>query len=155
MIESSLDESRDSVQRRSLESAADRPSESSQKLPPRLSQTQSSLSRIAIDGLTRSPRTPNRVRFAVEDREASETTLNENCRSPSPPSPEVEDCAGNDGYIPYGRSDSGVSNTSQRVPLLVGIETPGLEDSTTDVPEDARPKSGMRSAFMNMANSIM
>ena len=48
----------------------------------------------------------------------------------------------------------------QRLPLLTGIEAPSVtlaEQSFNpeDHLESARPRSGMRSAFMNMANSIM
>lgn len=48
----------------------------------------------------------------------------------------------------------------QRLPLLTGIEAPSVTVATEDFnPEDhlenARPRSGMRSAFMNMANSII
>ena len=48
----------------------------------------------------------------------------------------------------------------QRMPLLTGIEAPSVtvaEESFNpeDHLESARPRSGMRSAFMNMANSIM
>jgi len=49
---------------------------------------------------------------------------------------------------------------TQRLPLLTGIEAPSVtvaEESFNpeDHLENARPRSGMRSAFMNMANSIM
>jgi sodium-coupled neutral amino acid transporter 11 len=48
----------------------------------------------------------------------------------------------------------------QRLPLLTGVEAPSVtvaEESfhPEDHLESARPRSGMRSAFMNMANSIM
>lgn len=48
----------------------------------------------------------------------------------------------------------------QRLPLLTGIEAPSVTVAEQNFnPEDhlenARPRSGMRSAFMNMANSIM
>jgi len=48
----------------------------------------------------------------------------------------------------------------QRLPLLTGIEAPSVTVANESFnPEDhlenARPRSGMRSAFMNMANSIM
>ena len=52
------------------------------------------------------------------------------------------------------------SSTGQRAPLLTDIEAPSVTLATEDfnaedLLESARPKSGMRSAFMNMANSIM
>lgn len=49
---------------------------------------------------------------------------------------------------------------TQRLSLLTGVEAPSVtvaEESfdPEDHLENARPRSGMRSAFMNMANSIM
>jgi sodium-coupled neutral amino acid transporter 11 len=51
---------------------------------------------------------------------------------------------------------------TQRIPLLTDIEAPSVTVASADIGfnaedllESARPKSGMRSAFMNMANSIM
>jgi sodium-coupled neutral amino acid transporter 11 len=53
-------------------------------------------------------------------------------------------------------------STGQRAPLLTDIQAPSVTVALTNLdfhPEDylesARPKSGMRSAFMNMANSII
>lgn len=48
----------------------------------------------------------------------------------------------------------------QRLPLLTGIEAPSVRVAEEafdpeDHLESARPRSGMRSSFMNMANSIM
>lgn len=48
----------------------------------------------------------------------------------------------------------------QRLPLLTGIEAPSVTVAEQafdpeDHLESARPRSSMRSAFMNMANSIM
>jgi sodium-coupled neutral amino acid transporter 11 len=59
----------------------------------------------------------------------------------------------------YLDNDDGRERT-QRLPLLTGIEAPSVtvaEESFNpeDHLENARPRSGMRSAFMNMANSIM
>ena len=51
------------------------------------------------------------------------------------------------------------SGSIQQVPLLTNIEAPSVTVATDFFPEDhlesARPKSGLRSAFMNMANSII
>jgi len=51
------------------------------------------------------------------------------------------------------------SSTGQRAPLLTDVEAPcvtaALEFNAEDLLESARPKSGTRSAFMNMANSII
>jgi solute carrier family 38 (sodium-coupled neutral amino acid transporter), member 11 len=52
-------------------------------------------------------------------------------------------------------------SSSQEAPLLTDITPPSLSPFLSDAfqPEDhlpnARPKSGMRSAIMNMANSII
>jgi len=54
------------------------------------------------------------------------------------------------------------SSTGQRAPLLTDVEAPSVTVASADLGfnaedllESARPKSGMRNAFMNMANSIM
>jgi sodium-coupled neutral amino acid transporter 11 len=54
------------------------------------------------------------------------------------------------------------STGHDRAPLLTEIVAPTVRVASADVGfntddllESARPKSGMRSAFMNMANSIM
>lgn len=104
--------------------------------PPR---RQSSFAQIRPNG---EPRTPHRVRFNVEEtreqhgeRQAEEDWMDE------------ED---------YMNGD--VGSDYQRAPLLTGIEAPsvsvanGLELTELD---SSRPKSGLRSAFMNMANSII
>ena len=53
----------------------------------------------------------------------------------------------------------GPPGSAQRTPLLTGIEAPSLtaalEINVEDLLERARPKSGVVSAFMNMANSII
>ncbi|OJD33547.1 amino acid transporter [Diplodia corticola] len=61
-----------------------------------------------------------------------------------------------------GRRGNGAAGREQRLPLLTDIEAPSVTVANSDVgfsPEDllesARPKSGLRSAFMNMANSII
>ena len=98
-------------------------------------QRQSSLSQHRPDG---TPRTTNRVRFDIDD--------------------------GQNGHPPEGWVDEDDyldSPSSQNAPLLTEItppaESPFLADSfqPEDHLPDARPKSGMRSAFMNMANSII
>lgn len=66
---------------------------------------------------------------------------------------EGEDYFDSNGYAEGGER-------VQRLPLLTGIEAPSVTVATEEFnPEDhlesARPRSGMRSAFMNMANSIM
>jgi sodium-coupled neutral amino acid transporter 11 len=95
----------------------------------------------------RTPRTPNRVRFDL------------------PPALDTE--SDNFGPPPsYANSSpSGRGNAQQFFPLLTGIEAPSVRVANNpwgdeDVHEWAererlRPKSNMRSAFMNMANSII
>jgi solute carrier family 38 (sodium-coupled neutral amino acid transporter), member 11 len=83
------------------------------------------------------PRTTNRVRFDLEERAES---------------PHSEEWVDEDDYL---------SAPSPRAPLLTDITPPSTSPflSESFQPEDylpdARPKSGMRSAFMNMANSII
>lgn len=110
---------------------------------------QPSIAQPVPPGTPRTPRTLNRVRFEIEDtgdgldghvrrsREGSEAWLEE------------------EDYFSGGRRIS----TGQRAPLLTDIEAPSvttaLEINAEDSLESARPKSGMSSAFMNMANSII
>lgn len=59
----------------------------------------------------------------------------------------------------YSDDEDDGEHTGGRAPLLTGIEAPSVrvaEDlDTSEFLEGARPKSGMKMAFMNMANSIM
>jgi len=95
---------------------------------------QSSLSQPRPDG---TPRTPHRVRFDIDDHAGS---------------PVSEESGDDEDYL---------NSQGQRAPLLTEItppsQSPFLSDSfqPEDYLPDARPKSGMRSAFMNMANSII
>ncbi|KAL9031023.1 MAG: hypothetical protein Q9196_000924 [Gyalolechia fulgens] len=116
---------------------------------------QSSLSQSLPDGLPRTPRTTNRVRFEVEDRDSREHEPNERITEPVSRHEEEDDFS-------YGAEANGRRNITQRAPLLTGIEAPSVTVASTDLDsnvedllESSRPKSGMRSAFMNMANSIM
>jgi sodium-coupled neutral amino acid transporter 11 len=95
---------------------------------------QSSLSHPRPNG---TPRTTNRVRFNIDDQQDGRP---------------LEDWTDDEDYL---------NSPSQHAPLLTDI-TPPTESpfrSNAFQPEDylpdARPKSGMRSAFMNMANSII
>jgi sodium-coupled neutral amino acid transporter 11 len=104
---------------------------------------QSSFAQPRPDG---APRTPNRVRF--EDAPRS----NGDARGEDWIELEGDDYMGANGH--NGRE------RVQRLPLLTGIEAPSVtvaEESfdPEDYLESAKPRSGMRSAFMNMANSIM
>lgn len=111
---------------------------------------QPSLIQTPPNGAPRTPRTSNRVRFEVEERRSHET--NGHAR---PSSIDSEEGLEEVDYILGGRR----SSTGQRAPLLTDVEAPSvtaaLEFNAEDLLESARPKSGMRSAFMNMANSII
>jgi sodium-coupled neutral amino acid transporter 11 len=112
---------------------------------------QSSFAQPRPDG---TPRTPNRVRFDFDERPVY-PDMNGNARGP-----EWIELQGEDSMDETRYSESGDGERVQRLPLLTGIEAPAVTLATEDFdPEDhlesARPRSGMRSAFMNMANSIM
>ena len=115
------------------------------------SQRQSSLAQTRTNGL---PRTINRVRFEVNDGEAASRQILER----------AEDWVDEEDYWVHDVTDSpdAGDHTNQRLPLLTNIEAPSValagNDGTVSSRlqlEDAGPKSGMQSAFMNMANSIM
>ena len=132
--------------------------------PPHLSNTnrrQSSLSHSPANGGPRTPRTANRVRFHIEERSDSEHEVNGHVRGPN-----SEDRAGGwlgeEDCIPQDTVAGNRSHAGQRAPLLTDIEAPSVTVASTEwsfnldnLLENARPKSGMSSAFMNMANSIM
>lgn len=119
---------------------------------------QPSISQPTPDGQRRTPRTMNRVRFDLEEQ-AEEDDLLSNGRDHSP------DNAGWLDDEDYELEEAGRQgerrNTGQRIPLLTDIEAPSVTLATSDdfFPEDhlehARPRSGMKMAFMNMANSII
>lgn len=124
--------------------------------PPTTPRRQSSFAQNRADG---TPRTPNRVRFEFEQSILSEDTdgLADSHWLDGPNS------MNGNGHKANGRL------FGQRAPLLTDMDAPSIllacEDDGEDAdesdfnPEDlletARPKSGMKSAFMNMANSIM
>jgi solute carrier family 38 (sodium-coupled neutral amino acid transporter), member 11 len=111
----------------------------------------SSVQQPASD-LPQTPRTPNRVRFDLADADSTPETPHANGHISG--SPEWLD---EDDYLDGDRQAS----TGQRAPLLTDITPPSSSPFLSDSfqPEDhlpnARPSSGMRSAFMNMANSII
>jgi sodium-coupled neutral amino acid transporter 11 len=121
--------------------------------PLHSSRRQSSLSKPPKNGNPRTPRTPNRVRFDIED----------------PSSPESNGHAIAAGDMSWMEEEDYMNtngnrrgSTGQRAPLLTDIEAPSvtmalspLDFHPEDYLESARPKSGMKSAFMNMANSII
>ena len=131
-------------------------------IPPRIApanRRQSSFSKPPPNGQPRTPRTPNRVRFDLDNGERSEAFTNGHIdTSASQASRWIED--EDDPSSPSPGAER--SSTGQRAPLLTNIEAPSVTVANTDLSfdindllESARPKSGMRSAFMNMANSIM
>ncbi|KAH9881186.1 hypothetical protein J1614_001681 [Plenodomus biglobosus] len=102
---------------------------------------QSSFAQPRPDG---APRTPNRVRFEEPRRSMNAT--------------------GGDDWVELDGDDymdgHDGRESIQRLPLLTGIQAPSITVAEqafdpADHLESARPRSGMRSAFMNMANSIM
>ena len=117
---------------------------------------QSSFSKRPAYGESRQPRTPNRVRFDIAERDSSELELKGHIRTRNQDRNEAIE-EGDESWHDEGSRAS----TGQRAPLLTGIEAPSvtiaheLDFSSQDILEDARPKSGMQSAFLNMANSII
>ncbi|KAL8780589.1 MAG: hypothetical protein Q9213_006386 [Squamulea squamosa] len=117
---------------------------------PVIQRRQPSISIPPSDGLPRKHRTPNRVRFEVEEHIMSGSASNSHAAEPE-----------EENFLHNTSNEEGY-NTAQRVPLLTGIEAPSVTVASTDYEFDAdhllensRPKSGMSSAFMNMANSII
>lgn len=117
----------------------------------------SSISQPAQDGQRRTPRTMNRVRFDLEE-EIEDADHHSNGRVHSPDDALWLD---DEDYELGNRGSPGTHHDGQSVPLLTNIEAPSVTLATSDdfFPEDhlenARPRSGMKMAFMNMANSII
>jgi sodium-coupled neutral amino acid transporter 11 len=120
----------------------------------------------------RSPRTPNRVRFDLRPTIVDGHTTTTNGVAPRPDRPDHDyytresfDIDEEDPLAGSGRRGTG--NGPHLAPLLTGIEAPSVALANSpwgeyggDVhrwaeAERARPKSGLRMAFMNMANSII
>ena len=129
-------------------------------IPPQIphhSRRQSSISRPAVKGSPRAPRTNNRVRFDIEERRSNDhTATNERQSADSEGSSWMEE----EDFMSH--STNGVrSGTGQRVPLLtfspnrIVASADAVNFDLEDLLESARPKSGLGSAFFNMANSIM
>ncbi|PGH36343.1 solute carrier family 38 (sodium-coupled neutral amino acid transporter), member 11 [[Emmonsia] crescens] len=122
--------------------------------PPPTSKPQAPIYIPPSNGQPRTPRTPNRVRFDLDDDTDEEEERNEPVGHPSSWLEE-------DDYMNANGSRFGRSSTGQLAPLLTNIEAPSVTLATLDdfFPEDhlegARPRSGLRNAFMNMANSII
>ena len=162
------DENIESEQSQSLlqniKDAEQEPSREIRRPQHKFSGRQSSFSKPPINGGPRVPRTPNRVRFEIEERKSGEHELNVAAQLPrsnghvegDEEEEEEEDVINSlNGPAPER------SSTGQRATLLTGIEAPSvtvasdLDFYTEDLLEGVRPKSGMKSAFMNMANSIV
>ena len=99
----------------------------------------------------RTPRTPNRVRFdltptivvAPRDDDAVDAVDSEHHHY-------ARESFDMDEEDPLAGRSGG------RVPLLTGMEAPSVTVAISDAEaERSRPKSGLRMAFMNMANSII
>ena len=127
---------------------------------PLTSKRQSSFFRPPPNDSPRIPRTVNRVHFDLEERIIREDAHDGHPRASSQ---ETEDSLEEEeDYVSLQVSAGRRNSTGQRAPLLTDIEAPSVTVASADLGfnaedllEGARPKSGMRSAFMNMANSIM
>lgn len=126
---------------------------------PSLARRQSSLSRPTKDGSPRTPRTANRVHFDIAERVSSEHGARGHPRGLQV---EAGEWIEEDDYLAHHASYDRRNSAGQRAPLLTDIEAPSVTVASADLTvnaedllEGTRPKSGMRSAFMNMANSIM
>lgn len=123
------------------------------------SKRQPSISQPVQDGQNRAPRTPHRVRFADEESEDLET--GDHHANGQADSLENAQWLDEEDYELGGQAAHGQRNQGQSIPLLTDIEAPSVTLATSEdfFPEDhlenARPRSGMKMAFMNMANSII
>lgn len=122
-------------------------------------QRQSSFSKKGINGSSRVPRTPNRVRFSFPEPAEQNSGIELQDQQRRDASPEWLD---NEDYFSHANGGTRRSSTGQRAPLLTGIEAPSVrvaaeafEGNIDQEIYQSRPKSGVRGAFMNMANSIM
>ena len=117
--------------------------------------------------IPRTPRTPNRVRFDLTPTVANfpahgRSNGSANGHAGGPPRDSFDT---DDGDFDFDDDPLGSPGAAHRTPLLTDIEAPSVAlanspwidgdvDSWAEA-ERARPKSGLRSAFMNMANSII
>ncbi|KAK7921132.1 transmembrane amino acid transporter [Apiospora marii] len=121
---------------------------------------------ISIPGAMRSPRTPNRVRFDLTPTSIPAPANGYFHGRPSDSSDGDEAADYGERDLLYSEPDSPQGDES-RHRLLTDIEAPsvtlaaspwGSDDGDVHSwaeAERARPKSGLKSAFMNMANSII
>lgn len=117
---------------------------------------QSQISQAAPDEQPRTPRTMNRVRFDIDEESEGDQRSNGHVRRSEDASwLEEED------YTTANHHEPDRRGSGQMTPLLTNIEAPSVTLATSEdfFPEEhlenARPRSGMRMAFMNMANSII
>ncbi|KAJ4413887.1 hypothetical protein N0V85_003395 [Neurospora sp. IMI 360204] len=123
----------------------------------------------------RTPRTPNRVRFDLRPTTFGDNSPKAAAAAAAAGAPEDHHHHARDSFDSYFDIDdsdqqpltSSDYHRQGRVPLLTGIEAPSVTvanngpwGSDEDVAswaetERSRPKSGLRMAFMNMANSII
>lgn len=120
-------------------------SASTPKIPPSLSTSPTDQHRTG--------RTSNRVRFDIQDDGEEDTSQTFESRRDV-------DWIANQDYLDEETAQVPGDRSRQAVPLLTNIEAPSVTVATSDfIPEDhlenARPRSGLGSAFMNMANSII
>ncbi|KAJ5502196.1 hypothetical protein N7463_005070 [Penicillium fimorum] len=120
----------------------------------------SAISQPAVEGQPRTPRTMNRVRFDIEEEPEHPNRISiERAFSPDD-SPDDTLWLEDEDYE-LGNRGPGMHHSGQSIPLLTNIEAPSVTLATSDdffpeeYLEDARPRSGMKMAFMNMANSII
>ncbi|KAI9155398.1 Vacuolar amino acid transporter [Paramyrothecium foliicola] len=120
---------------------------------------------------SRSPRAPGRVRFAPQPEIVSMASRNSTASSGGwsdgeRPSREMQQVDYDDPLVSPRGSSQHHHGHHHRIPLLTDIEAPsvtvanswpGGADDAEDWAEQEmrRPKSGLKSAFMNMANSII
>ena len=143
--------------------------EASKRSPrrPQHYRRQSSLVQTPRNGSVRTPRTANRVRFDIEE-EQLKSTEHHGANGHANTGQHEEREGDGLGIEWMDEEDYLAQNAEQRsspgirAPLLTDIDAPSvtvasadLDFNVEDLLESARPKSGMRSAFMNMANSIM
>jgi len=122
--------------------------------PPPPYDTQRRQSSFAQPRPNGEPRTPNRVRFQSPGRTEQGQNNAEGTDADEWLDLDEED------YFHNGSGDARGREYGQRAPLLTDIQAPSVTVATEDFDaedllEISRPKSGMRSAFMNMANSII
>ncbi|MCJ1470545.1 hypothetical protein MMC07_009191 [Pseudocyphellaria aurata] len=127
-------------------------------LQPLPSRQQSSITRPQAQGLPRASRNPNRVHFDIQERKSSSGSGS----SEDGLRDESSDEADKDHHFTHHNSAAREGRTSQRASLLTHIQAPSVTVANANqnshlegLLDSPRPKSGMMSAFMNMANSII